>query len=64
MNVRKQDRTRGTAKLLIIAGATVTLAGCSLFPKPEDTAPVLTTVYAPSVGQDVYSSLSPSHFLE
>ncbi|MDI4646493.1 hypothetical protein [Cohnella hashimotonis] len=64
MNVRKQGRARCTAKWLMIAGASATLAGCGLFPKPDDTAPVLTTVYAPSVEEDVYSSLSPSHFLE
>lgn len=73
MNVRKTSRAPCAAKLLMIAGTAATLAGCSLFPKPDDTAPVLTTVYAPyapyaphapSVDQDVYSSLSPSHFLE
>lgn len=70
MNDRKLSRMARAAKSLIIAGTAATLAGCSLFPKPDDTAPVLTTVYAPfapyapSVERDVYSSLSPSHFLE
>ncbi|CAI6021553.1 hypothetical protein [Cohnella sp. JJ-181] len=64
MNTRRCRHPYRMAKLLILTVISAALAGCSLFPKPDDTAPVLTTVYAPSVGKDVYSSLSPSHFLE
>lgn len=64
MNVRWFVRPQRAVKMITIAGFACVLAGCSLFPAPDDTVPVLTTVYPTGVGQDVYSSFSPSHFLE
>lgn len=64
MNIRSIVRMRIAAKWLLVFASSIPLAGCSPFAKPDEARPVLTSVYSPSVGKDVYSSLSPSHFLE
>lgn len=64
MNASLAYRLSRAALLGLIFALACALAGCGVHPEPIDTVPVLTTVYPPSVGNDVYSSFSPSHFLE